>query len=120
MPFCPTCGYEYRPGVHICPDCGASLVATLPDEPAQVSDEPLVAVYQAPDEFTSRLVVDMLEAAGIRALEKVERTAGYDDLDFSMRGYYSQILVFESSTQEAADLIAGFVADLDRDDVDPT
>lgn len=26
MPYCPTCGYEYVPGVKICPDCQTSLL----------------------------------------------------------------------------------------------
>jgi len=29
MPYCPKCGYEYKPTVEICPDCGKKLVAKL-------------------------------------------------------------------------------------------
>ena len=116
MPFCPTCGYEYRPGVDTCPDCGALLVATLPDEAEPPNEESLVAVYEAPDEFTSRMVVDLLESAGIHVLEKVERSAAFDDLDLSARGFYSRILVFESAVEQAAALIADLIADLDKDD----
>lgn len=32
MPFCPSCGYEYKWGVGTCPDCGARLVEHLPDK----------------------------------------------------------------------------------------
>ena len=115
MPFCPTCGYEYRTGVDVCPDCGAALVASPPDR-----DTPLVAVYEAPDEFTSRIVLDMLEAAGIHALEKVERSAAFDGIDLSTRGFYSRVFVFESSAEEAAALIAELIADLNKDDDAPT
>lgn len=30
--FCPKCKYEYKEGVFICADCGASLVPQLPKE----------------------------------------------------------------------------------------
>lgn len=32
MPFCPNCKYEYIEGVKKCADCGADLVAELPEE----------------------------------------------------------------------------------------
>jgi predicted RNA-binding Zn-ribbon protein involved in translation (DUF1610 family) len=32
MPFCPSCGYEYKLGITKCPDCGEKLVDRLPDK----------------------------------------------------------------------------------------
>ncbi len=32
MPFCPSCGYEYKWGITKCPDCGENLVEHLPDK----------------------------------------------------------------------------------------
>jgi len=46
----------------------------------------------------------------------VERSAAFDDLDLSARGFYSRILVFESAVEQAAALIADLIADLDKDD----
>ncbi len=32
MPYCPSCGYEYKTGIATCPDCGSKLVDRLPDQ----------------------------------------------------------------------------------------
>jgi len=64
MPYCPKCGYEYQPTVTVCPECDEPLVEELPHEEAPVN-EPLVAVYDAPDEVMSVMVRDLLEDAGI-------------------------------------------------------
>ena len=45
MPFCPKCRYEYQPGVSVCPDCNETLVASLPPETEEPSDE-LIEKYE--------------------------------------------------------------------------
>lgn len=29
MSYCPKCGFEYKPGIETCPDCGEKLIAEL-------------------------------------------------------------------------------------------
>lgn len=65
MPFCPNCGFEYKPGVWECPDCGVRLVDRLPEErpdnsPAEsVSEIGFVPLRNLP----SRLYAEMLQGA---------------------------------------------------------
>lgn len=66
MPFCPNCGYEYKPGIVQCPDCGARLVDELPDEKSTecASGAPAQSInYVRLRDFPSRLYAQMLDEA---------------------------------------------------------
>ncbi|MBI4553227.1 MAG: DUF2007 domain-containing protein [Candidatus Latescibacteria bacterium] len=39
MPFCPDCEYEYEGDITVCPDCGATLVEALTEQPQYICDE---------------------------------------------------------------------------------
>jgi hypothetical protein len=58
MPFCPNCKYEYEQEVEVCPDCGAALVDTLPEEKEA---EPVKHVFLR--DVPSRLYAEMLKGA---------------------------------------------------------
>jgi len=112
MPYCPKCGYEYEAGVKACPDCGEALVEALP-EPGEPVNEPLAAVYEAPDEIMSVMVRDMLQDAGIPVAVQTGRVPWLDDVRFSATGFHSRLLVFESRAEEARRLIAEYLADVE-------
>ncbi len=57
MPFCPSCRYEYKPGVSVCPDCNEKLVDALPEE-------------ETKDEITEH--DDWIELAQLTSLPSVE------------------------------------------------
>jgi len=63
MPFCPRCRFEYKPGVSICPDCGAALTDEPPPSPkpqaSKTNDRPWVAVAR----FTSQVYAEMMKEA---------------------------------------------------------
>jgi hypothetical protein len=101
--------------VSLCPECGEPLVPELPPESAREPiNEPLVAVYEAPDEVMSIMVRDLLEDAGIAVIAQPGRLQTvYDDLDFSLRGFHSRLLVFESRAEEARRLVAEYLADIE-------
>lgn len=67
MSFCPSCKYEYIPGITTCPDCDVELVEKLPEEEPKQETDPsgLVAIadyHYAIEAETDKLKLD---SAGI-------------------------------------------------------
>ncbi|MBP7792698.1 MAG: DUF2007 domain-containing protein [Candidatus Goldbacteria bacterium] len=60
--FCPVCLYEYKEGIKICPDCGATLVDKLPEEeegnPALETAELIDVNNEAEAEYIRSVLVD--------------------------------------------------------------
>lgn len=60
MPFCPSCGYEYEPGVTRCADCDMALVDALPenvsDDFAHIAEEDWIEIAR----LTSLQYAEML------------------------------------------------------------
>ncbi len=70
MPFCPNCRFEYLSHVKACPDCGAALVARLPEEAeappyAQGPGYEQALLGVAEGEVHAQLVQSALQEAGI-------------------------------------------------------
>jgi len=65
MAFCPKCGFEYRPAVSRCPDCGAWLVAELPPEEAPDRDLGDAVLCAVGGEVEAVLLRSRLGAHGI-------------------------------------------------------
>jgi predicted nucleic acid-binding Zn-ribbon protein len=76
MPFCPNCGYEYKPNVSECPDCGARLVEKLPEESARNKpEEParnpdFVPFRNLPSRLYAEMLREALAAEGIASMIK--------------------------------------------------
>jgi hypothetical protein len=75
MPFCPSCRYEYKPGVWECPDCGARLVEKLPEEPEKTEPEEwpnpdFVPLRNLPSRLYAEMLREALQAVGIISMIK--------------------------------------------------
>ncbi|UCH33806.1 MAG: DUF2007 domain-containing protein [Armatimonadota bacterium] len=111
MPYCPKCRYEYQPSVSVCPECNEPLVPALPPEREPIN-EPLVVVYEAPEEIIGVMARTVLEEAGISVVVQSGLVPWYDGVRFTARGYHSRLLVFESRADEARRLIAQYLAEM--------
>ena len=73
MPFCPTCRDEFREGFTTCSDCGAPLVAALPDETPVPEEQGHGShggwdeVFETGTTFEAELVAMRLRESGIEA-----------------------------------------------------
>jgi hypothetical protein len=62
MPYCPTCGFQYREGMATCPDCGGALRPGSPPEP-----EPEAAPTEETEPVRLCRIADTSEAEIVRA-----------------------------------------------------
>jgi len=68
MPFCPSCGIEYRPGFNQCKDCDVALIESLPDaKPEEVinTSVELVELATFPDTPEAEMICELLGENGI-------------------------------------------------------
>ena len=73
MPFCPSCKYEYEPGVTRCPDCGKKLIAKLPKrETVKEKAVKLVLLRSLPSRLYAEMVKEYLEKEGIYSIIQSE------------------------------------------------
>lgn len=135
MPYCPDCRYIYRPGVEVCPDCGAELVdeeehdsdgdgAVDTDEapgfirsllahPALDEEMDLVPVYRAQDSVMADLIHGVLASEGVdSAVHSQEATALRGVLDPRATSW-AVILVAEEDVVHAREVIAAYLAGKD-------
>jgi len=66
MPYCPSCKYEYKIGIAVCPDCGKKLVDRLPDEDQPNGNETPYKDWIPIARLTSQQLAEMV-LEGLRA-----------------------------------------------------
>jgi len=110
MGFCPECGTEYPSAVVACPRCRAVLMA----KPPATSGSPEV-VHRVPDAAAGALLTGLLEHHGIHALLRSATLPGYGAVRRDWRtSAWGEILVPPEEADEARELIADYLAALER------
>jgi hypothetical protein len=69
--FCPECRYEYKTGVTTCPDCGATMVATLPEKDPEneaARYQNWVHVARLTSSISAQMLLDVLRSKNIPAV----------------------------------------------------
>ena len=76
MAYCPECRFEYRAGVRQCPDCGAELVAHLPEarQPESNEESRQVVLCTVHGGIHAHLLQDALASQGIPSRTQVGDT----------------------------------------------
>ncbi|MBI4917297.1 MAG: DUF2007 domain-containing protein [Acidobacteria bacterium] len=105
MPYCPSCGVEYREGFTRCSDCDVELVAALPpDEGQAVGDESWVAVAAFTTDEAAGLALGFLRGEGLRA-EVLDKMMHVQPYGMGLLGEVV-LMVPESEAARARELLA--------------
>ncbi len=123
MPFCPVCKYEYKPGVEVCPDCGAKLVAELKPERESGADDDVksVLLLKTDNYLKAELVTGALDEAGISYWAKRlgmggrlgGMTTGAISHDILDAPKPAEIYVLPDDLAEAKEIVEGFADDIE-------
>lgn len=98
--FCPECGYEYRDGFTVCPDCDVALS----NEPPVSDDGPVYAEYvevlDTFNPFDIAIIKSMLDAEGIEYYFIGENFGGIYPMATAPR-----LMVIKDKAQDASEFL---------------
>lgn len=115
MPFCPQCRIPYRQGFSQCSECGASLVASLPDLPEgeeTLHEFHLVKVVEFLTPTEAAMIRELLEENGIPALVQGQS----DPLGIVSGAQPVALLVAEDDLEQATEIYEAFFDRVGRED----
>lgn len=105
--LCPECGYEYREGYTVCPECHCALI-----NPTSVSPGPEPRPLEkeqwlcgAVDEFEAQLIIANLKAEGIYAFVKYRGSDSYNKILLGRTVLGVDIFVAESDYDTAKEIL---------------
>ncbi len=105
MPYCPSCGVEYREGFDRCSDCDVELVAVLPpDEGSAAVEQEWVAVAAFTTDEAAGLAIGFLRGEGLRA-ELIDKMMHVQPYGMGLLGEV-MIMVPQAEVTRARELLA--------------
>jgi len=113
MKICPSCGYEYRDEISVCPECQVplsdgdaieSISQPIPPMPAQEGWTELEGIIPP---LSAEMAKDLLEQNGIPCLLQSRRTEGYLLRDLALG---DKIVVPISKLEEAKEIMDAFTS----------
>ncbi len=115
MKICPSCGYEYRDEITVCPECQVTLAQdTEWERPAEsaLSEEAWTELEEIPPPASPEMIKDILEQNEIPCLLQGRYYGEY----FSGAGERDiRIMVPASKLEEAQEIIAAFFKEAPED-----
>jgi len=109
MPFCPECKYEYVEGVKKCADCGAELVAELPEEVHPEGKWVLLHSFSGP--VFAEMVKEALEQNNIPCLMQQDVLSSAYGAQGAMVGAQTVLFVPEEHFSESQGILNQLVDD---------
>jgi len=80
------------------------------EDPEELADEPLVAVFEAPDEQTATMVRDFLQEQGVEATAVPIQIAWFSTVETMHHGYWGKVEVLGKDAPRARELVRDFLA----------
>lgn len=104
--YCPNCKRYYKKGIELCSYCKIKLVEQLPNE---LDEENEVIKINAPDNYNTDIIIDLLTKNGIPCYTKSKGAGGYLNINMGFSVYGTDIYISKKDHPKAAALLNSLI-----------